>query len=172
MTAIKERTAAILTLLVEAKGHMLAGELAERLGVSTKTVSRDLPEAEKYLAACGTGIYLEKKKGAGLRLRGSEAALAELFERLGQVKKHSYTPEERLSIIVSRLLPEKEPVKLFYLSSLLGVTDSTISNDLDKLEGWFEGRGLERKLFTVNTGHASIAYLAYRKGLEDISSAM
>ena len=31
---------------------------------------------------------------------------------------------------------------LFYLSSLLGVTDSTISNDLDKLEGWFEGRGL------------------------------
>ena len=142
MTAIKERTAAILTLLAEAKGHMLAGELAERLGVSTKTVSRDLPEAEKYLAACGTGIYLEKKKGAGLRLRGSEAALAELFERLGQVKKHSYTPEERLSIIVSRLLPEKEPVKLFYLSSLLGVTDSTISNDLDKLEGWFEGRGL------------------------------
>ena len=142
MTAIKERTAAILTLLAEAKGHMLAGELAERLGVSTKTVSRDLPEAEKYLAACGTGIYLEKKKGAGLRLRGSEVALAELFERLGQVKKHSYTPEERLSIIVSRLLPEKEPVKLFYLSSLLGVTDSTISNDLDKLEGWFEGRGL------------------------------
>ena len=31
---------------------------------------------------------------------------------------------------------------------------------------------IERKLFTVNTGHASIAYLAYQKGIKDIYSAM
>ena len=31
---------------------------------------------------------------------------------------------------------------------------------------------IERKLFTVNTGHASIAYLAYRKGIKDIYTAM
>ena len=31
---------------------------------------------------------------------------------------------------------------------------------------------IERKLFTVNTGHASIAYIAYRKGIKDICSAM
>ncbi len=31
---------------------------------------------------------------------------------------------------------------------------------------------IERKLFTVNTGHASIAYLAYQKGYKDISTAM
>lgn len=37
----------------------------------------------------------------------------------------------------------------------------------DNLEAY-----IERKLFTVNTGHASIAYLAYRKGIKDIYSAM
>ena len=71
------------------------------------------------------------------------AAITSLKELLGQVTDHNYTPQERQSIIVSRLLPSHEPVKLFALSSLLGVTDSTISNDLDKLEGWFKGHGLE-----------------------------
>lgn len=34
------------------------------------------------------------------------------------------------------------------------------------------GAYIERKLFTVNTGHASIAYLAYQKNYTDISTAM
>ena len=143
MVSIKKRTADLLRMLVEADSYLAVGEIAAGLSVSVKTVNRDLSEAESYLASLRSGLSLLKKKGAGLKLAGSAEALQELKDRLGQVKERTYSPEERLSIIVSRLLPEREPLKLFYLSSLLGVTDGTISNDLDKLEGWFEGHGLK-----------------------------
>lgn len=139
---VKERTAAILKLLVEGQQPFTtAGELAENLGVSAKTVSRELPGVAGALAIYG--LALHKKKGAGFAIAGDKDAIASLKESLGQVNDHNYTPQERQSIIVSRLLPSHEPVKLFALSSLLGVTDSTISNDLDKLEGWFKGHGLK-----------------------------
>lgn len=138
---VKERTAAILKLLIEGRGSFrTAGELADNLGISAKTVLRELPSVAETLESYG--LSLQKKKGAGFSIIGADAALESLQQSLGQVNDHNYTPQERQSIIVSRLLPSHEPVKLFSLSSLLGVTDSTVSKDLDKLESWFEEHGL------------------------------
>ena len=139
---LRERTTAILKILTEGDNpFQSAGELAERLGVSTKTVSRELPAVAEALKPYG--LDLSRKKGAGFSIDGGAEAMASLKEFLGQVNDKTFTPEERRSIIVSQLLPNQEPVKLFTLASLLGVTDGTISNDLDKLESWFKGHGLK-----------------------------
>ncbi|SHK26353.1 transcriptional antiterminator, BglG family [Selenomonas ruminantium] len=139
---LRERTTAILKMLTEGKsGGQSAAELAEKLGVSTKTVSRELPAVAEALKSYG--LNLNKKKGTGYHIDGGAEAKASLKEFLGQVNDRTFSPEERRSIIVSQLLPNQEPVKLFALASLLGVTDGTISNDLDKLEGWFKGHGLK-----------------------------
>ncbi|MCR5758018.1 MAG: BglG family transcription antiterminator [Selenomonas sp.] len=139
---LRERTTAILKLLTEGN-HTVhsAHDLADKLGVSTKTVSRELPAVAEALKSYGLG--LSRRKGAGLVIDGGVEAMASLKEFLGQVNDRNFSPEERRSIIVSRLLPNHEPVKLFALASLLGVTDGTISKDLDKLESWFKGHGLK-----------------------------
>ena len=139
---LRERTTAILKILTEGDNPFRsAGELAERLGVSTKTVSRELPAVAEALKPYG--LDLSRKKGAGFSIDGGAEAMASLKEFLGQVNDKTFTPEERRSIIVSQLLPNQEPVKLFTLASLLGVTDGTISKDLDRLESWFKGHGLK-----------------------------
>lgn len=139
--SLKERTAAILKLILAGEGAKSVGEIAAALGLSTKTISRELPEVTAVLTE--HGLTLNRKKGVGFAIEGAAESLAKLRETVGRVSGHSYSIEERRAIIVSQLLPNREPVKLFTLSAMLGVTDSTISNDLDKLDAWFKGHGLE-----------------------------
>ena len=86
---------------------------------------------------------MEKKTGAGLIVKGSSVKKFALLEYGKKaLYRREYTPQERFSVIVSTLLSSAEPIKLFALSSMLNVTDSTISNDLDKLEPWFRDQSL------------------------------
>ena len=139
-TVIEQRTFLIAKILLENEEIKTLAEIAEKLNVSTKTVSRQLSKVEELFNEYS--LQLEKKTGAGLIVKGSSVKKFALLE-LGKKKfRREYTPTERQSIIISTLLSSMEPIKLFALSSLLNVTDSTISNDLDKLEPWFKEQGL------------------------------
>ena len=95
---LRERTTAILKMLTEGKsGGQSAAELAEKLGVSTKTVSRELPAVAEALKSYG--LNLNKKKGAGYKIDGGAEAQASLREFLGQVNDRTFSPEERRSMI-------------------------------------------------------------------------
>ena len=137
---MEQRTCEILKLLLAEKNFRTTAEIAEKLSISGKTVSRQLPKVEEVLNA--VGLRLEKKSGSGLLITGSEVKRYALAQKLKSGGKFDYTPNERRSII-SKLLSGREPIKLFALSSAVRVTDSTISNDLDKLEPWFREQGLK-----------------------------
>ena len=140
---MEQRTRDILKLLLQEKTFQTTADIASRLSVSAKTVSRQLPKVEEALNK--VGLQLEKKSGAGLLITGSDVKRYALLKQLQTGDKSEYTPSERRSIIIGKLLSSREPIKLFVLSSAVHVTDSTISNDLDKLEPWFREAGL--KLF-------------------------
>ena len=138
---MEQRTRDILKLLLREKDFITTGDIANKLSVSSKTIWRQLPKVEEVLSA--VGLQLEKKSGAGLLITGSEVKRYALAKQLESSEKRDYTPGERRSIIISKLLSSREPIKLFALSSAVHVTDSTISNDLDKLESWFREQGLK-----------------------------
>lgn len=138
---MEQRTRDILKLLLHEKNFQTTAEIAERLSVSAKTVSRQLPKVEDVLNSFG--LQLEKKSGAGIKVIGSDVKCYALEKQLKFAEKREYSPKERRSIIISKLLSSREPIKLFVLSSAVHVTDSTISNDLDKLEPWFRDQGLK-----------------------------
>ena len=138
---IEQRTFLIAKILLENEEIKTLGEIAEKLNVSTKTISRQLPKVEELFNKYS--LQLEKKTGAGLIVRGSSVKKFALLEQgKKSLYRREYSPKERMSVIVSTLLSSGEPIKLFALSSLLNVTDSTISSDLDKLEPWFRNQGL------------------------------
>ena len=138
---MEQRTRDILRLLLQEKTFITTSDLATKLAVSSKTISRQLPKVEEVLNA--VGLQLEKKSGAGILITGSEVKRYALAKQLKSNQKIEYTPSERRSIIISKLLSSREPIKLFVLSSEVYVTDSTISNDLDKLEPYFREQGLK-----------------------------
>lgn len=137
------RTVAIIRDLLnglDGGDTMTAGMIAERLGVSSKTISRELPRVEMVLKPYG--LELLRKTGAGIRIAGNPAKIEELRQDVMNTETSAFTPQQRQVILAGQLLRAAEPIKLFSLASELQVTDGTVSHDLDKLEAWFRQRGL------------------------------
>lgn len=98
-------------LLSLPQGWVTAAALAESIGVSRRTVLRELPAVEQWMQAAGA--HFVRNPGKGLLL--DEA------------------PERRQQLL-TRLLSEQEPCKTAVLARALGVSESTLSADLDELE--------------------------------------
>lgn len=76
-------------------------------------------------------------KGMYISVKESERIL--LLERLNnELEDYLYTKEERQVFILSELLQNKEPSKLYYFAEMLNVSEATISHDLDQTEKWLQ----------------------------------
>ena len=140
-TKLNPRIKEILLQLAKATAPITLSEIARILKVSTKTIRRDLPYVEEILREYD--FNLDKKTGVGIELLASsqeKTQLIQLFHE--QTTQQVYTPAQRQTAITGQLLSDQEPIKLFKLTKKLRVTESTISNDLDKLEPWFSNHGL------------------------------
>ncbi|MCZ8522298.1 MULTISPECIES: BglG family transcription antiterminator [Paenibacillus] len=137
---VSTRQRQIIQLLLLRSDGITAGEIAEEIKVSTRTVHRELEELEAVLAEYG--VELQKKSGKGMLLQAGEEELGALHRRLFEAVPEDYTAEDRKALILCMLLQAEEPVKLFALAHSLKVTVPTVTHDLDELGSWLQRSGL------------------------------
>ncbi|MCF6410181.1 BglG family transcription antiterminator [Pseudalkalibacillus salsuginis] len=133
---ITARERKILDVLLRTKDEIPIREIADQIGVSSRTIHRDLKGLEPILKS--HGIILDKKAGSGLKLITSVRNRNSLLSIIHQQIQADYMPSERQALILLKLLEANDPVKLFTLADELGVTVATISNDLDKVKSSLE----------------------------------
>ncbi|MDR2097374.1 MAG: transcription antiterminator [Spirochaetaceae bacterium] len=138
---VSSRLTRILELLLQKNEPVRAGELAEELGSSRRTLFRDLKNAEALLAP--RGLALVSVPGKGLELRG-EAGELENFASTLRLERSSLpgNRQERLLGLLIELLDDNDVHKLFYFAYTLGTSEATVSKDLDALESWLGERGI------------------------------
>jgi len=129
---ITSRQRQILEILLQAASGITIGDIAERLGVSSRTVHRELDAIEAILDE--HDLQLSKRTGVGVGIEGAEAQRETLRLSLLDVTEVEYSPEERKIMILCTLLEATEPIKLLSLAIDLKVTPATIGHDLDQLE--------------------------------------
>ncbi|TGB03950.1 BglG family transcription antiterminator [Halobacillus salinus] len=129
---VSARERKMIEYLLDARDAVPVKTLAEELGVSSRTIHRDLNGLESTLQ--DFQVALKKQSGKGIALMGDDKSVASLKEGLRQQGTFDYTPEERKVLILSWLLEAKEPMKIVALAAELGVTVATASHDLDQIE--------------------------------------
>ncbi|MDR1642497.1 MAG: PRD domain-containing protein [Clostridiales bacterium] len=130
----------MLSALVDSATPVSVNELGERLGVSRRTVFRELESADSALRRFG--LRLGSVSGKGISLEGDSSGFSRLRKELGKQGAEPSSRQERWSRLALALALSGVPQKLFYYADILKVSDATISNDMDRLEPWLEEYGL------------------------------
>lgn len=134
----------ILTILLERDTVISVQELAEGIGVSKRTVQRELEYIAKDLAPYH--LDFETKTGKGVWISGSAEDKQALLDKLRAGDNYDATDkEERRKRLLLEILKDKGLKKLFYYASMFQVSEATVSSDLEALEGWLSEHGLTIK---------------------------
>ena len=130
------RVRQILLVLLKQQEPISVKNLAEQITVSKRTVQRELDYINYLLKK--RKLELGSKTGTGIWIQGDETSRRALLSELeGRDILDLADKETRRNRLILELLKDQEPKKLYYYSNLFGVSEATISKDMEKIEPWF-----------------------------------
>lgn len=131
----------ILSVLLKEENAIPVKTLAEQTGISKRTVQRELEGIDYALK--DYKVTFMSKTGVGIWLEGCAEEKDRLLQDIGEGDDYDVTnKEERRKRLILEILKEKGLKKLFYYSSQFGVSEATISSDLEAAGEWLSRFGL------------------------------
>lgn len=141
---LENRQIELLLILKEAEDFLPVHVIAEKMGVSTKTVYRDIEKIVKNVKE----VKLLKKQGSGIKILFSNF----LIEKVPQKQLVKYSLEERrVNILYYLLINSKKYTSIEELSEMNFVGKSSIVNDLNYLEDRLSNENIKLKKTRLGT---------------------
>jgi len=143
---LNERCTQILIKLLNSSLPVKITELASSFKVSSRTIRYDLDEIDEFLKYNNLP-QLIRKPNVGVKFSESLEDKNKALELLDDVSIYYYalSQKERVNIILSNLIGQKDYTTINALADNLMVSRSTIINDLSKVRKWLYDHGLELK---------------------------
>lgn len=127
----------ILLIMLESEQKIPIRKLAEQIGVSKRTVQRELEYVQSSLKRYH--IVFQSKTGTGVWLEGRKEEKERLLQDLTDMDTiDTADKEQRRRRLILEMLKDRTPKKLYYYGMMFGVSEATISSDMDAAEKWFE----------------------------------
>lgn len=132
----------ILTYVLQSHDFVTMSSIAARFRLSTRTVQRELDTIAGYLE--GDKALVEKKTGYGVRFCGDESDRMRLLTGIRGLTRLRpvYSQSERVFAVLLALLTSNEPRKIYTFTRELGVTETTVGQDLNFCEKWLKENGV------------------------------
>ncbi len=140
---LTSRQADIIRILISTGAEpVTVNEIASRLGFSSRTVMRELPDIERWFEE--NKVKFTKRAGVGISLNEDGERLQSVKALIdGERVYKSYSKKDRRRRLLGELLMAKEPVKSYVFQNLFGVSEGTLSSDLDALGEWLTEYGIK-----------------------------
>ncbi len=137
------RQKSIIRILTRMDGRPITvAVISEKLGVSTRTILREVPAIEKWMS--DNDFNFERKPGVGMLVGEAPETLRFIEELLDADNLvPMYSRQERRKHILGELLFSDEPVKSLVFTSKYKISDGTLSEDLDVLDTWLRDHSVQ-----------------------------
>ena len=127
----------LLEFLLKQHEYLSANQLAEKYGVSTKTVYQDIDKLNDFFDEGELKSRIVKVPRKGIKLSADEER--KQIHSLLLVNKHEsgvqdFSPEYRESELIKRLFINQGDLDIYDFAEEMYVTESTVHRDIDKLE--------------------------------------
>ncbi len=134
---LSARSKKILHIMLEETAPISIVKLSEKIGVSKRTVQRELEYLPKDLREFN--LEFASKTGVGVWIVGEQQDKINLKNLIINERYTDDTDKEyRRKRIIFENLIDKSVKKLFWYSAKFKVSEATISSDLEVLEQWFK----------------------------------